>query len=121
MPMKAYACPRCLTLSSETADGDGGPHTCIPSPLVAALEARVEKLEAAVEKALEWFYNPDENPLVQFERVGGMFYIATGHLRPGKDDLLEDTDSPENRKRFQDWCMSKSREAIAALNDSLAE
>jgi len=28
MVMKAYACPRCLTLSSTTEDGDGGAHTC---------------------------------------------------------------------------------------------
>jgi len=44
--MKAYACPRCLTLSSETEDGDGGNHACTPTPLVRGLEAYVAELEA---------------------------------------------------------------------------
>jgi hypothetical protein len=48
MAMKAYACPRCLTLSSETEDGDGGVHTCTPSPFAANLEARVSKLASEV-------------------------------------------------------------------------
>lgn len=43
MAMKAYACPRCLTLSSECKDGDGGPHECEPSPLVQKLETERDR------------------------------------------------------------------------------
>ena len=46
MAMKAYACPRCLTLSSTTEDGDGGAHTCTPTPLVRGLEERIASLES---------------------------------------------------------------------------
>lgn len=49
MEMKAYACPRCLTMSSTTADGDGGPHTCIPSPLIRDLESRIDALVGYVQ------------------------------------------------------------------------
>jgi hypothetical protein len=53
MAFKAYACPRCLTLSSETEDGDGGGfHTCTPSPLVHGLESRIAELEAWAFKVL---------------------------------------------------------------------
>ena len=48
MTMKAYACPRCLTLSSECEDGDGGVHTCTPTALVRNLETRVAELEAEI-------------------------------------------------------------------------
>lgn len=48
MAMKAYACPRCLTLSCTTEDGDGGVHTCSPSPFAAKLETRIAELEAAL-------------------------------------------------------------------------
>ena len=53
MAMKAYACPRCLTLASETEDGDGGPHTCTPTPLVRGLEARIAELESKNEPSLD--------------------------------------------------------------------
>ena len=52
MAMKAYACPRCLTLSSTTEDGDGGVHTCTPTPLVRGLEGRIAELEAGMESLL---------------------------------------------------------------------
>lgn len=45
--MKAYACPRCLTLSSTTPDGDGGPHTCTPTPFARALENQIDSLQQA--------------------------------------------------------------------------
>lgn len=53
MPMKAYACPRCLTLSSECEDGDGGPHECTPTPMVRDLESRVAELESAIREHAE--------------------------------------------------------------------
>ena len=53
MAMKAYACPRCLTLASETDDGDGWPHTCTPTPLVRGLEARIAELELKNEPSLD--------------------------------------------------------------------
>ena len=112
MPMKAYACPRCLTLSRESEDGDGGPHECNPTPWW-------EKMEFAIRKALGWFYDPDENALTQFERIGELFYRETGHLRPGKDDPREDTSSFENQERFRAWFESKSRESLAALRESI--
>lgn len=49
MAMKAYACPRCLTLSSETEDGDGGPHECNPSPFAAELENQRDRFRRALE------------------------------------------------------------------------
>lgn len=49
MVMKAYACPRCLTLSSTTEDGDGGVHTCTPTPLVRSLESQIEELKTKLE------------------------------------------------------------------------
>lgn len=55
MPMKAYACPRCLLLSSEADDGDGGPHSCTPTPLVRDLEACIAGLEtrlASINRAI---------------------------------------------------------------------
>ena len=55
MAMKAYACPRCLTLSSTTEDGDGGFHTCSPSPFAAKLEARIAELEAALTVVIQKF------------------------------------------------------------------
>lgn len=48
MAMKAYACPRCLTLSSTTGDGDGGAHTCTPTPLVRGLEAERDRYMRAL-------------------------------------------------------------------------
>ena len=53
MAMKAYACPRCLTIASETEDGDGGPHTCTPTPLVRGLEARIAELESKNEPSID--------------------------------------------------------------------
>ncbi len=53
MAMKAYACPRCLTLSSTTEDGDGGAHTCAPTPLVRDLEERITTLESWISKVLD--------------------------------------------------------------------
>ena len=49
MAMKAYACPRCLTLSSETEDGDGGPHECNQSPFAAELESQLNRFRRALE------------------------------------------------------------------------
>ena len=49
MPTKAYACPRCLTLSSECEDGDGGAHTCTPTPFVRGLEEERDRYRAALE------------------------------------------------------------------------
>ena len=49
MAMKAYACPRCLTLYAEMESGDGGAHTCTPTPFARGLELRVKELEAMVE------------------------------------------------------------------------
>ena len=49
MALKAYACPRCLTLSAEMESGDGGCHTCTPTPFARGLELRVKELEAMVE------------------------------------------------------------------------
>lgn len=49
MTMKAYACPRCLTLSSTTDDGDGGVHTCTPTPLVRDLENQIAELKTKME------------------------------------------------------------------------
>lgn len=48
MAMKAYACPRCLTLSSECEDGDGGAHTCTPTPLARGLEEERDRYRAAL-------------------------------------------------------------------------
>ena len=59
MAMKAYACPRCLTLASETEDGDGGPHTCTPTPLVRGLEARIAELESKKEPSMN-MSDPDQ-------------------------------------------------------------
>lgn len=53
MPMKAYACPRCLTLSCEMESGDGGAHTCTPSPFARKLEARVAELETWARKVMD--------------------------------------------------------------------
>ena len=38
-----------------------------------------------------------------FETIGDLYYQDTGHLRPGKSDLLEDTSSEENQLRFLEW------------------
>lgn len=58
MAMKAYACPRCLTLSSTTDDGDGGPHTCKPTPFVQSLEEQLAAMERA---GAEQAYRADQN------------------------------------------------------------
>lgn len=57
MAMKAYACPRCLTLSSECEDGDGGAHTCTATPLVRDLETRIAELEAELIETKRRFSN----------------------------------------------------------------
>lgn len=91
-----------------------------PEPTeVPPARAALERIKESVAQALGWFHDPDENPLAQFERIGDWYFRETGHLRPGKDDRLEDTSSPENRKRFQEWCAAKSRERLAALRASL--
>ena len=96
------------------------PVDCAPARFaLKRIHERQERQTLAITQALGWFYDPDENALTQFERIGDWFYRETGHLRPGKDDRLEDTNSPENRKRFQEWCASKSREALFALRESL--
>lgn len=51
MAMKAYACPRCLTLSAEMESGDGGVHTCTPTPFARGLELRVKELERLVTRS----------------------------------------------------------------------
>lgn len=50
MTMKAYACPRCLTLTSAISMEHGGAHTCTPTPLVRNLEARIAELEADIDR-----------------------------------------------------------------------
>ena len=84
-----------------------------------AAEARVKELERAATKAERWLWDPDENQLEQFERIADEFYAATGHLRPGKDDPIEDTSSPENRKRWQEWSQGRNREVLASLRAAL--
>lgn len=59
MAMKAYACPRCLTLSSTTDNGDGGVHTCTPTPLVHGLERRVAELEDERSQILAFLMGAD--------------------------------------------------------------
>ena len=87
---------------------------------LATAKADLKRAREAINSALEWFHNPDEHPLTQFERIGDWFYSETGHLRPGKDDRTEDTSSPENRDRFVKWCQDKSRERLAILRAALA-
>lgn len=41
----------------------------------------------------------------RFEIVNRLYYRETGHLRPGKDDPLEDTSSKENIDRFKQFCL----------------
>ncbi len=50
----------------------------------------------------------------RFEAVGELYHAATGHLRPGKDDPREDTSSPENVQRFEQWV------ALRAFTDAIA-
>lgn len=40
----------------------------------------------------------------RFEIINRLYYRETGHLRPGKDDPLEDTGSQENIDRFALFC-----------------
>lgn len=84
-----------------------------------ALTAERDELKNAAWKAERWLWDPDENQLDQFERIADEFYAATGHLRPGKDDSFEDTSSPENRKRWQDWSHGRNREVLALLRAAL--
>lgn len=41
--------------------------------------------------------------LTYFEIVGDLYYRRYGDLRPGKSDPLKDSNSAENRIRFQGW------------------
>ena len=41
--------------------------------------------------------------LTLFETRADLYYRRTGYLAPGKDCLMHDTSSDENRERFGDW------------------
>lgn len=110
----------------EVLEYEGYDETCTPiealdrlSAHMEAQEARVKELEEACRKAEGWLWDPDENQLDQFERIAEEYYRATLHMRPGKDSRTEDTNSEENRKRFQEWCHGRNREVLASLRFAL--
>ena len=58
------------------------------------------------------------NSLERFEIIGWLYYGATGKLRPGKDDYLEDPSSEENIERFEQWLATESfTAALEAIRD----
>lgn len=61
------------------------------------------------------------NPTARFEALGDLYYRATGHLRPGKDEPMEtrrDSNSDENRERFERWLATS---AFTAALDRIVE
>ena len=58
------------------------------------------------------------NSIERFEIIGWLYYGATGKLRPGKDDPIEESSSEENIERFEQWFATKSfTDALEAIRD----
>jgi hypothetical protein len=62
---------------------------------------------------------------LKFEVAGQLYHFETGHLRPGKSSLTEDTSSDENWQRFEEWRICQGMDAavtrIVELVDKIRE
>lgn len=59
--------------------------------------------------------------LSEFERLGDLYYRATGHLRPGKDDPFEYSNSAENNERYEQWSRDRTEKAFDSVDTLITE
>lgn len=87
-------------------------------PEIDALRQAREALHGLVELASR----PGENANETFERVGDLFYLDTGMLRPGKSEPAELETEKRNERRREAWIAwvarrwDAARTALAAID-----
>ena len=71
-----------------------------------SLRSRIATLESVLGDVLDFCTDPDDAN-ESFERIGRMYLIDTGFLRPGKADPFSDTSDAASRERFDEWARRK--------------
>lgn len=86
--------------------------------------SKAYEMRAALESVMEfWGIGMDANQ--HFERLGAMFYLETGFLRPGKDDPSDThfagaARENERRNYWDDWIKKKRADLASSIMGALA-
>lgn len=84
-----------------------------------AMRAQRDEAAAAL-SALRSVSFDRRKALDEFERLGDLYYLEFGCLRPGKDDPIGDSNSAENNKQYSEWAQARTEAAIDAADATLA-
>lgn len=57
----------------------------------------------------KWTYDPAEDSLDRFERIGVMFFKETGYLRPGKSYPMGCWIPEDLNEIFKNWCETQAK------------